>query len=218
DKTTAFNVRYFYRVKAIDNAGNVSPDASVDISTGSFNSNVSSQSGSVVTSEDGAVSVDIPQGSVSKDAVCSVVTDDLNKQQISAPALQLVTGPYALVCKLANGDAISSFQIPVTVTIKPSSDQLKQYDKFQVHQFDPNASSWAAADGEFNKQAKTYGLSLDKPAQIALLGVTKKSYVGLVLSILVPLVLLVGGVFFYRLRQMQRQQYNDYLRRKYYNL
>ncbi|HSH31466.1 MAG TPA: hypothetical protein VK963_02245 [Candidatus Saccharimonadales bacterium] len=95
--------------------------------------------------------------------------------------------------------------------------QLGKYEQFQVYRFDAEAG-WTPAEGEFNKQAKVYGLSLGKPAQIALLGVARKSYTGLVLSILVPLVLLVGGVFCYRLRQMQRQQYNDYLRRKYYNL
>jgi outer membrane biosynthesis protein TonB len=112
DGNVDFNTTYYYRLSAYDTAGNHSDYATVTVKTSSYQANVLNASDSQIKSDDGLAAADFPAGTFPGDAVCIIMRTQPSK------ATNLVTGPYQINCKGAEGDQIGHFNQPVSVVLK----------------------------------------------------------------------------------------------------
>lgn len=215
DTDTAFDVHYYYRVKAYDAAGNASPYATADVQTKAFSSNATSAE-TTITSDDGRATAIIPAGALSENADCSMVFDE-DSSKVPRGKQEVLAGPYTLVCKKQSGDSIDTYSSPVTFRLGLTAEQLKKYGNISVLQVDND--KWSVVK-PIKLDTKSRGLSFasNKPTQFVVLGTAKVNYWPLILSIFLPLLIVGGGIFYFKFRQQKQAQYRDYIRRKYYNL
>lgn len=217
DARTDYKTAYFYRVKAVDNAGNSSGYATAEITTGEFKA---TEEGTTIQSDDGVAQVTIPDGALGEDASCSIVANEDNTDSLGGTKLELVYGPYELSCKKVDGDFITSFAKPVEIRLLPKDDAIKDYKNLVVFKLNPDTNEWEAAEittGE--EDGKTVlSFTTDKPLQFAVVGERKPGLPWGIISFIILLILAAIAVFIYLLRKAQKEHYQDYLRRKYYNL
>ena len=220
DRTVVFSTTYKYRVKAIAGAGNAREAATAEAKTGEFNANASAEDATALASEDNVIIASLPAGAVPEDSSCTISTDDENTPELKSVSSKLLVlaGPYLISCKDSNGDVVAGFQKPVVVTIAPPKDATKGNTKFKVYTYDLQAEQWSLAKSTYDKKAKTYSVNIEGPAQIAFVGEKGANYWPLIFSIVIPTLLVGGGAFWYYQRKLQKQQYADYIKKKYYNL
>lgn len=218
DRATNFSVHYYYRVKAIDAAGNAGPYANVDVQTSDFQSNAQGSGATTVTSDDGRATAIIPTGALDGDAQCSLSSGQDQSASKLVGKQQLLVGPYSLDCKLSSGDSVTTYKQPVNITLSLTADQFKKYDHLQAYSVDSDQGKATKLKSKIDTKARTAALTTTNPGEFLVAGSVKKNYWPLILSILIPTIILFGGAIVYRLRQIQSAQYKDYIRRKYYNL
>ena len=220
DRTVVFSTTYKYRLKAVDGAGNASEAATTEAKTGEFNANASAEDATALASDDNVIIASLPAGAVPDDASCTVTLDGDNTDELKAESSKMLVlaGPYLVSCKDSNGDVVAGFQKPVAVTIAPPRDATKGKTKFKVYVYDMQAEQWSLAKSTYDKKSKTYTANIEGPAQIAFVGEKGANYWPLIFSILIPALLVGGGAFWYYQRKLQKQQYADYIKKKYYNL
>lgn len=221
DRTVVFSTTYTYRLAAVDGAGNASATVTAEAKTGEFNANASAEDSTAIASEDNVVIASLPAGAVPSDSSCTVDLDSDNltelKNAIGTKTMRLA-GPYLISCKDSNGDVVPGFSEPVVVTMAPPTAATKGNTKFKIYVYDMQAEKWAVAKSSYDKKSKTYKVSIDGPAQVAFVGEKAPNYWPLFFSIIVPTLLVGGGAFWYYNRKLQKQQYADYIKKKYYNL
>lgn len=130
DSDVGYQSTYYYRLKALDESGNISPSVTAQITTGSFEPNVQAEDGIVLTSDDGVVQVTIPVSALNEQASC-----DLRQSNILHPGIEKfvsISGPYELICKLESGEKVRVFKEPVTVKIILNDSQNKQYSDLKI--------------------------------------------------------------------------------------
>jgi hypothetical protein len=220
DRTVVFSTTYKYQLKAVDSAGNASEAATVEAKTGEFNANASAEDATALASDDNVIIASLPAGAVPDDSSCTVTLDGDNTDELKSTSSKMLVlaGPYLVSCKDSNGDVVAGFQKPVVVTIAPPKEATKGNTKFQVYVYDMQAEQWSLAKSTYDKKSKTYAVSIDGPAQVAFVGQKGSNYWPLFFSIIVPALLVGGGAFWYYQRKLQKQQYADYIKKKYYNL
>jgi len=220
DRTVVYSTKYMYRLQAIDGAGNASEAVTAEAKTENFNANASKEDATALASDDNVVIASLPAGAVPDDSSCTVTFDGDNTPELKSTSSKLLVlaGPYLISCKDSNGEVVASFQKSVTVTIAPPKSATKGNTKFQVYVYDMQAEQWDLAKSTYDKKSKTYKVSIDGPAQVAFVGQKGTNYWPLFLSIFLPVLLAGGGAYWYYQRKMQKQQYADYIKKKYYNL
>ncbi len=217
DSATDFKTVYFYRVKAIDNAGNSSGYAKTDITTGAF---TATKEGSTISSDDKIVQVFLPDGSLGANASCTIDPSTDNTDSLKDVKLQLIYGPYAILCKTADGEALTTFLKPIDVHIYPQADKTKHYKTVQVFVYNQDNSAWQEVQVDTTNDNGQVVLSFKaaNPLQLAVLGQPKPGLPLGIFSFIFLIILAAVIAFIILLRRAQKQHYHDYLRRKYYNL
>lgn len=221
DRTVVFSTTYKYQLRAVDGAGNASEVATVEVKTGEFNANASAEDSTAIASDDNVVIASLPAGAVPSDSSCTVDLDSDNvadlKSAIGVKAMRLA-GPYLVSCKDSNGDVVPGFEKSVVVTMAPPKVATKGNTNFKIYTYDMQAEQWSLAKSTYDKKAKVYKVSISGPAQIAFVGEKAPNYWPLFFSIVLPTLLVGGGAFWYYQRKLKKQQYADYIKKKYYNL
>jgi hypothetical protein len=212
DQSTSFNTHYYYRLTATDNAGNTSNYALADASTGGFESNASGGSGLTVTSDDKLAVVTLPSGALDDEADCQLVKD-----QTAAKTTQSeLVGPYKLLCKDQQGNNVDSFQQDVSWTINLSHKE-KKYTKLSVALLDADGNA-TDAKAKLNSKSDVLAFTASASGPFVVLGTLKKGLPwSTIISIILVLLAAGGGIGFLIYRQRNKQNYDDYLRRKYYD-
>jgi hypothetical protein len=212
DQSTSFNTHYYYRLTATDNAGNTSNYALADASTGGFESNASGGSGLTVTSDDKLAVVTLPSGALDNEADCQLVND-----QTAAKTTQSeLVGPYKLLCKDQQGNNVDSFQQDVSWTINLSHKE-KKYTKLSVALLDADGNA-TDAKAKLNPKSDVLAFTASASGPFVVLGTLKKGLPwSTIISIILVLLVAGGGIGFLIYRQRNKQNYDDYLRRKYYD-
>ena len=214
DKDAAFNARYYYRVKAVDNAGNSSGYATAETNTGEFLANAGDGETSI-TSEDGLVEVIIVEGALSEKAVCTIKPEEEAKDL--PEKLKVVIGPYTLTCKGEDGEEITDFNAALSMIVTVPEDRVKKFKDMGVYKLFEEV--WGKMeDAQWDKEAGKFVTPLFNSGSVVVLGTAKKGLSPSLLAIIFLMLAGIGGAFVYFLRRAQKQNYNDYLRRKYYNL
>jgi len=215
DDTVAFGVHYYYRLSAVSVTGKVSGYATGDASTGQFAANsVSSDTGNYL-SADKLAGVEVPAGAITSDsAVCTV---EVSTSKLGTTDRPVVAGPYSLVCKTASGDLITDFTKPVSWTFELKT-KLNGYEKPSVVSVDSSGGQSEVKDAVYNAKAQTLQFNQSSATTTAVLASKSQGIPGNLVAIVVVLLLAIGGVFALVLRKSQKQNYNEYLRKKYYDL
>ena len=221
DRTVVFSTTYKYQLRAVDGSGNASEPVTVEAKTGDFNANASAEDSTAIASDDNVVIASLPAGAVPSDSSCTVDLDSDSltelKSAIGTKAMRLA-GPYLVSCKDSNGDVVPSFEKSVVVTMAPPKAATKGNTNFKIYTYDLQAQQWTAVKSSYDKKAKTYKVSIDGPAQVAFVGEKAPNYWPLFFSIVLPTILVGAGAFWYYQRKLKKQQYADYIKKKYYNL
>lgn len=216
DEDVNFQTKYFYRLRAVDSSGNVSGNATVEITTGSFEPNAKDGESLVLTSDDGVAKVTIPSGALTEAASC-----DLKTSGYLAPTVKnyaSVSGPYELLCKLSSGSRLTVFAQPVTVQVNLSDAQKKRYGdlKLYTHSSDWQVVKDVSADNSF---------VLGDSSDFAILAKTKKTPLWqkvLITIVVIAAVIgvgLIGLTRLYRLRlrrQIEQQNRDSYYKERGY--
>lgn len=220
DRTVTYNTTYKYRLTALDGAGNAGTPATAEAKTGEFKANANATDSTAIASDDNVVIASLPAGAIPKDSSCSITTDTDNLTELTGvigKATRL-SGPYLVSCKDSNGDVVAGFDKTVTVTMAPPSKATRGNTNFKVYVYDLQAQQWSLIKSTYNKKDKTYTVSIEGPSQVVFVGEKAPNYWPLFFSIFIPALLVGGGAFWYYNRKMQKQQYADYIKKKYYNL
>jgi hypothetical protein len=217
DTTTSFTTHYFYRVHAVDAAGNSSALATADITTKGFSANVRKGSESTVTSDDGAVVVTIPGDAATVDTSCSLISDTSNQTSLSSTKLLVAAGPYSLVCKDATGKSLDHYGADLTISVSTSQKGLSKLTNFKFYNFDPSLLSWVAMTTNTSSKNKVITTTTRNPVEFVILGTTKPGLsINLILFVIFILIIIIV-LLAIRGRKLKRHQYDEYIRRKYYN-
>ena len=212
DQGTGFDTHYYYRLTATDNAGNTSNYALADASTGQFQSNASGGSGLTVTSDDKLAVAIIPNGALDNDSDCQLVDD----QTAAKTSQSELAGPYKLLCKDSQGNEVDSFQKEISWTINLSHKE-KRYDHIAVALLDEEGNV-SDAGAKFNKKSDVMAFTAQASGPFVVLGTLKHGLPwGTIISIILILLAAGGGIGYLIYRQRGKQDYDDYLRRKYYD-
>lgn len=216
DKTGSFDLRYFYRISALDTAGNKSDFAATNVFTPKFSSNTGTDSATTYTSDDQKVSLLLPGDAVDSAAMCTVTKDETLKAEGTTSKRPVAAGVYVLVCKTEAGDVIESFNKPITwsFNLKDSLKGLANPEAYLMEEGGAVAVKGAKYDGD--SKILSFESTSDKPVYVL---AAKAPGIPLnLVAFILAVILAVGGVVVLILRRKQKTNYDDYLRSKYYNL
>ncbi|HSX02981.1 MAG TPA: fibronectin type III domain-containing protein, partial [Candidatus Saccharimonadia bacterium] len=212
DDSVSFGVRYYYRLRAIDGSGNFSGYALADVATPAFQSDAGTNSTSF-TSDDKLATVVLPSGALSQSANCSITTDTRRMGTTQRP---VVAGPYVLVCKDAGGHILSAYQQPLTWSIMLKT-KLKGYHNPGATTLNDSGQPQAVT-ASYDSKSMILRFSTSQAALVAVLASHTASFPMAIVFIVIAIILAILAVLILGLRQIQKRNYSDYLRSKYYNL
>lgn len=213
DESAGFDLFYYYRLSAIDNADNVSEFARAEVHTPKFASNTSLDNATTYTSEDGIVSVLVPSGAIASDAACSITQDD--DQTPGTKDRLLVGGVYVFLCKTAAADTISDFGKPLAWNFNLKG-KLKGLTRPEAYLADNAKVAVKGAKYDANSNVLSFESSSNVPVYV--LAARAPGIPLNLIAIVLAVIIGVGGVVVAILRRRQKVNYDEYLRQKYYNL
>lgn len=213
DQTTVFGAHYYYRLSATDTAGNTSGYVYADASTGGFLANASGGQGFTVTSADHLAVANIPAGALpDQQHDCQMITS----QTAAKTSQSQVVGPYLLLCKDQDGNSIELFQKPVSWTINLKHLE-KRFNKLSVAQLDQDGNV-QDAKAAFNAKSDVMAFSSSGTGPFVVLGTPRQGVPWAnIISLVVIVLAALGGVGYLIYRQRGKEDYDDYIRRKYYD-
>lgn len=213
DQTADFGTHYYYRIKALDAAGNNSGYATADAVMSNFSPNAHKDKDAHITSDDKVATVLIPAGSLAADSDCSLsVTTDALPPSFSG--YKYIAGPYGLDCRNANGDSATSYGKPLVLITQVNKNSLKGVSKVQY--FGQKGKTWQNLKiTSHNKKTGQDSVQLDSYHTFVIMGKQKKTPFWVVLLEIVAIIaaLIFALRWFVRWRILKRaeQQDEDYL-------
>jgi hypothetical protein len=214
DSTAAFSVHYYYRITATDQVGHTSDYATADATTPGFTSNVDAN-GTTYASDDGLATVQVPSGAVPTDDNCTVAA---NTQVLRATSgSKIVAGPYQLVCKDSNGQALTDITGSLTWNIKLKG-KLNGVGTPAAAKVEVNGALTALKESEYDKNSQVLIFKNDSLQPVA---AEAPINAGFPWSIFIG-VLFIGGIVMAVLVMLalrsRKLSYQNYIRRKYYDV
>lgn len=189
DATADFLTLYYYRLSAVDAAGNISDFATTKVSSRDFVANVSPKDGATLTSEDKTVTLIIPPDAVKVSLFCSVTSDD-SQLAPSIKGYTILAGPYLLNCRNEAGDVVNNFDKPINMTANVSASSRSKVAK--VAYFGQKDNKWIEIKGV--KRDKKSGIDnavLGSYTKFVIMGKTKKTSIWLVL---LSIAMVIAGI------------------------
>jgi hypothetical protein len=218
DDTAGYGIHYYYHLRASDLTGNLSAVASADVTTPDFSANSSEEDATTYTSEDEYASVSVPAGAVAGTADCSVAVTSFDEtRRLGSEGQLLVVGPYYLLCKTISGKVVTEFLKPLEWSFDVS-DKLKGMNNPSAYMFKVSAPGELIKGSVYDARSRTVKVSTTSPDPVMVLANANQ---GVSLNIIAALILLIGimvGVGVLIVRTKQKATYDEYLRKKYYNL
>lgn len=215
DDKAAFGTYYYYRVQAIGTDGQVSGYATSETATPEFKANTDSGGAIIYTSEDQLVNVQLPLDAVADSADCTIHKEEA-KTSIGTKSHPVILGPYALICKDVSGSLITDLQKPLTWTYNLKG-KLAGYTQPEAAQLVDGANKLITT-ASFDTKSEVLRFTAAQTGTTLVLAAVKPMLPIRLIVIVIAILVLVGGVVLLLLRRTQKQNYDDYLRSKYYNL
>lgn len=188
DYNVSFQTKYYYRIRAMDQAGNPSPYATVEIETGAFEPNYATDADLELVTDDGKFTVSIPSGAMSEPALCIIAASQFLPPLIKN--FESASGPHDVNCKPKSGIQILEFSKDITVRFNVDFVSQNQYTEFQFYS---RGDDWAqvaevSAENSFVLGSSTSFVAMGKIKSAPL---WKKILTGLII-----IVTIVGAVLF----------------------
>lgn len=200
DEEAGFGRKLRYRVTAIDEAGNPSSPAAIDIDIPTFSANVSGDSDTqtVLEGEEDGIRLDIPAGATDEDRSCGVYIDDDTGQEDLPLQAATPSGPYKVICRDEDGTVSDGFDEDVDLYISADENDTTMGDELGLYAHDeegwkPLATPDEGAIGDANVSVTTkngkrvYKVRTKNPQLLAVLASRNSSN---------PLPLVIAGLGF----------------------
>ena len=213
DEQVVPGMHYYYRLAALNAAGAMSDYALADATTAEVLGS-SAQATTSFSSSDGVATATVTTGQVSAGVVCSVT----GGSKAASSARPVIAGPYRLECQGADGQPLATLTGTVQWRLEPGS-RLIGYTTPQVAQSVKDTDALQLANtGQYDDKTHRLTVTLPVNERVAVTAMVPNyawvNYVAVAgLGAMIVIVLL-----FWPLRSARRQNYQDYLRSKYYNL
>jgi hypothetical protein len=208
DDSLTPDVRYYYQLTAVGAGDVVSEPVSADITLAGV---LAAHSDTIVASADDRVSVAIPSATLENGTVCQLA----NVSAFRAEGRQAVTDAYELTCKNGDGGVIAALTMPLRWQFN-LKDQLKGLDKPVAGQM--YEDKLQLHDGLYDAKATRLTATFVPTGRVAVFASAPSRFwinFGLIgLGILGLLAVLLFLPFQFN----KKQNYQAYLRAKYYNL
>lgn len=219
DTTSGFGLHYFYRLAAVDNAGNVSAWAMTDVSTEDVKTEGLGSSEATYTSRDKFVTVVMPAGAASSEISCNLNSlIDVNGHKIGDQNAPVIFGPYELACKTTAGTIVTEFKKQAAWTLNIAGTLTNGLKNPTLYVYDTGAKGEPAKNVLYDAKSETMRVSLP-PNSIVAVRASRPQGVSPSLLILILVVIgLVASIVVYAVNRKRRLQYEEYLRSKYYEV
>jgi hypothetical protein len=195
DATASFNMHYYYRLTAVDAAGNRSDAVSTDVTTSGFSPNVKVGEEATINSDDGTVSARIQSGTFDVDVECALTKDGASQKE--QKGMVMLGGYYRLNCKDETGTQRTIFTKPVQFTVDLKS--FSSYAKYKV--FALSDDKLTDAKAVLNKDNKTLSFVQSESVAFGIYGSKGSvSIVKIIIVVLILLALLVVAIRFFKSR------------------
>lgn len=218
DLTPSFGDKNYYRIQAFDAAGNKSDYATAETTSSEFQANVFTDTGATITSDDEAIELIIPAGSVENNLFCDFRTskDILGP---NTPNYRLVGGPYELICRNEAGENIASFSnksFKATVNLV----KLGVGKSAKLAYFGQKENDWLALK-VVSQDKKNHTETVDLDGHTVLSIMQKNKTASIWATIFKILAILVGLAFIallalrFRFKHKLENQYEDYMKKSH---
>jgi hypothetical protein len=212
DATTQFGVHYYYRLSAVDNAGNASIYATADLITATFQSTATAEAGQTITSSDNVLTITIPAGALVEDVACTTTPGN-----DTTTTGKLIAGDYELTCKDEAGNDITKFYQTLVWTFALPAATAKPYGNIEAVAFNSGAKPTVLSK-QFNRKTSLIVFSSATVLDAGIIGIVTHNAWPIILELLFVIMLVLGVVYYVGLRRLRSQNYDDYLRNKYTRL
>ncbi len=167
DDSAAYDIHFYYRVRATDATGDLSAYATTDLTTPSFSSNTASGD-TTYTSKDNHASVLLPGGAISGvGAECSVEAD--KRVILLTKGQHILAGPYTFVCKDEHAQAVTSLLVPIIWTYSVGS-QLSSVGSLSAVLISSSDDEQVVPQVAFNKKTGIVQFKVTQTGTTAVLG------------------------------------------------
>jgi len=216
DTTTSFSTHYFYRLRATDNAGNVSDFATTDVTTAAFAANAFPDKETVINDETNNLAVRIPSGAFDEPAQCAVTLNP-NILPPSLKGYKAVDGPYELICKNLAGAPVTPSK---AFTISWTTSSAARKGTKQVDYYGNKDGNWIQLKvTSRNKKQRTDQVAVDGITVFAAMGKLKHTSIIVKILLIFLLVIAAGALVVFilamRARRQQQSRYDDYIHKEY---
>lgn len=212
DTNAKYGTHYYYRLQAVDGAGNKSDFATTDAKAANFSGNAMPDKDTVLTDEENGIEVTIPAGALSESASCAITSESPENIGAVPKGYIVVGGPFQVLCKKADNSVIASFIKPIVVkwTVKPPKN-VSGNPEF----YGNDSELFKLADVAYDAKSGVGSFSLDRGTTFTALGQLKKVSVWAkvlgVVVVLLTIVVAVLGFLYWRYRKRQLSAYEDYV-------
>jgi hypothetical protein len=211
-------LHYYYRLRAIDVAGNSSGWAVTDVSTDDVTVNGSASSEASYMSTDSLASVQMPAGVAASEISCNISSlADVNGKQVGTASSPVVLGPYQLACKTTAGSIVTEFKKPVTWTLN-LTDKLKRMHDPVVYAVDAAGKGQYVKTGQFDSKDQSMRVVLPVTSIVVVRASTAQGISLSFVSIILVICGIIAAIVIYALNRKKKLEYEEYLRSKYYEL
>ncbi len=215
DTDVKFGLHYYYRIRAIDTSGNASAYAMADASVMSFTA--SADTDTTYQSDDKLAAVTVRAGTFGETALCSLETQTAASGQGTKQHPVVVSGPYQLLCKNAGGDILDTLSKPLDWEVQ-FAGRMKGLSGPAVVSYDMSGSAMELTDKATIDKSQTVRFST-MSAMIVAGAASRKSYAWIQFVVVaIVLMLAVAAVAAMIIRKSRLENYNGYLRSKYYEI
>ncbi len=216
DTTPSFGTHYFYRLRAVDTAGNISDYATTDATTQAFAANAFPDKDNTINDSTNNLAVNIPSGSLSEPAQCGV-TPNATILPPNLKGQKSVDGPYELVCKNLSGNVITPTG-ELSISWTTSASARKNVGKITYYGF--KEGNWKSLKiTSSNKKQRTDQVVLADNTVFTAMGSIKHTPVWVKIILILLLLGAIGAIIFVmlmmRVRRQQKGLYDDYVHKEY---
>ncbi len=197
DISTEFATKYYYRVAAIDAAGNASPYATTELATNDFEANVVPEEATTICSDNNSVCYEISAGTFSEELSCAV-----SESSVIPPKNSLIK-PNSLTCKNKSGDEITEYKNPIRVVFQASGKQAAA--KMKIVSVTGKKASLLNSSVDEKQNIRT--LEIEKPLVLAAVKSGGSAWLWILLAAAVAAI--VGGFIVMMRRRQSETMYTN---------
>jgi hypothetical protein len=219
DITSGFGLHYFYRLSAIDTAGNMSGWATTDVSTDNVGVSENGSTEATYTSQDKLAVVQLPAGLVAGSEISCQVNDltDVRGKKVGDKSQPVVLGPYELACKTVAGSVITDYKKQVTWTLDLKG-QLKNLHSPVAYMYGADGGPVEVKGVRYSDKDQTMVLQAPADAIVVVQASVPQGVSPNFLVVFLVVAGIVAAIIVFALNRKKKLQYEEYLRSKYYEL